>query len=230
MAEDEHVAVGDEHAGAAEPDGEVGTGVADLRECAPVVTSRSTPESGPGEKDTAGPDRELPPWLDRFLRWIDPEKNPAATVYGTFAVGLLLAAEDPARETYLRVITATLLSVAGYWLAHSYAVWLGRRFGRSSADGSTSHQLVSFGRVLAREFPLVEGALAPVAVLLGVWVLGVRLTDAVVAGIWTAAVVVLAVELAAGIRRRLPFPQLLANALVGALLAAALFGVKSVLH
>lgn len=39
----------------------------------------------------------------RVMRRVEPEDNPSAVVYGTIAVGLLLAEENPAAETYARV-------------------------------------------------------------------------------------------------------------------------------
>ncbi len=62
-------------------------------------------------------------WYDRVLKWIEPVDNPRGTIYGTIAVGLVVAAEDPAKETYPRV----LIAVMTYWLAHGYAHWAGER-------------------------------------------------------------------------------------------------------
>ena len=153
-------------------------------------------------------------------------RNPTAAVYGVLAVGLLLAAEDPATETYPKVVIAELLTITGYWIAHGYALWLGERLhapaGRSGfRDGR---------RALVHEAALVEGALLPLAAVLVAWAVGARLSTAVLAGLWTAAAAVVAGELIAGSRRAAPAGELAVGALMGLALAGLLFGVRFVLH
>ena len=166
-------------------------------------------------------------WIERILKAIEPEDNPRNTIYGALAAGLLIAAEDPATETYSRVITATVLAVAVYWLAHAYAHWVGQRFRREVHHGSSARHLIG---ALTHEWPLAEGAAIPLAALLIAWAAGAPLTTGSPAAVWTAAAALVVFEIAGGLRRRLPARQLLANAVIGLALGGALITVKLLLH
>ena len=115
-------------------------------------------------------------WAERLLKWIEPEDNPRNTIYGALAAGFVIAAVDPARETYVRVTTATLIAVATYWLAHGYAHWVDQRFRATTHMGGS---IRSVGSALSHEWPLAEGAAIPFAALLIAWGAGAPLTAAV---------------------------------------------------
>lgn len=168
-------------------------------------------------------------WYDRVLKWIEPEDNPRGTIYGTIAVGLVVAAEDPTKETYPRVLIAAAIAVMTYWLAHGYAHWAGDRLrqNRRPDAGWRGRRLV---RALGNEWPIVEGGAIPLAALLVAWIAGAPLPTAITADLGTAAAALAAFELAGGLRQRLPPLHLLANAAVALMLGLALFGVKAILH
>lgn len=163
--------------------------------------------------------------VKHLLEWIEPEDNPRSTIYGAIAAGLVIAAEDPKSTTYSRVIVATLIAVAAYWLAHSYAHWVAERFGRN-APPSPRDFLIA----LSHEWPVAEGAAVPVAALVVAWAAGVPLTTGDTAALSAALVALVMFEVAGGLRRQLRPPQLLANAAVALVLGATLFAVKNVLH
>lgn len=160
-------------------------------------------------------------WPDRILKWIEPEDNPADAVCDTLAAGLVIAAEDPTTAIYPRVLTATVVAVATYWLAHGYADQVGQRFRRHAHD---RNRLGEFIGALGPEWPLAEGAAVPLTVLLVSWAAGAPLTTGVPAAIWTAAATLVMFDTAAGAQRRLPAAQLLANAAIGLAFGAALLG------
>lgn len=166
---------------------------------------------------------------DRFLKWIEPEDNPRNTIYGTIAAGLVIAAEDPATETYPRVLAATAVAVAGYWIAHGYAHWVAERFRRVPAPDAfpSARALVTS---LMHEWPLSEGAAIPFVALLIAWASGASLRAGGAAAVSAAAAALVVFELTAGLRRRLRPLPLLANTAVGLLLGAALFAVKTLLQ
>ena len=166
-------------------------------------------------------------WPNRVLKWIEPEENPRNTIYGTLAAGLIIAAEDPTTETYPRVVTATLVAVATYWLAHAYAHWAGQRFGSNSGDDGSIRDLLT---ALGHEWPLAEGAGIPFAALLIAWATGAPLTTGVPVAVWNAAAALVVFEIAGGLRRRLAARQLLTNAGFGLVLGGALLAVKLLLH
>ena len=138
--------------------------------------------------------------------------NPGSAIYGTIAVGALLAAESVRRETYARNIEAVVITLLLYWLAHSYADLAAERL-RSGAE-LTVGRLV---RTMLDELPLLAGATIPLATLLICWAAGTRLSVAVIAALWTSAAIVVLIELTAGVRGRLAARQFIALALIGAL-------------
>ncbi len=167
------------------------------------------------------------PWSDRLLKWIEPEDNPRSTVYGTIAAGLVIAAENPAIETYPRIIAATVVAIASYWLAHGYAHWVDERYRRDANDVWSIRHLVN---ALIHEWPLTEGAAIPLTALLVAWAAGARLTTGVTAAVWTAASALVIFEIAGGLRRRLQPRRLLTSAALRLALGGALLEVKLLLH
>lgn len=155
---------------------------------------------------------------------LEPE-DPSAVVYGTIAVGLVLAAEDPSHETYPRVFAAAAVTVVLYWFAHSFAETLGERYATR-----TSPSWHSARSALGREFPIAEGALPQLAVVGIGWLAGASLSADVAVALWTTVAMLVVFELVAGLRAKLPRLQLLGGAAFGAALGMALVGIKAVLH
>ena len=151
--------------------------------------------------------------------------NPGSAIYGTIAVGALLAAESVRRETYAKNIVAVVITLLIYWLAHSYADLAAERL-RSGAQ-LTVGRLV---RTMVEELPLLAGATIPLATLLICWAAGTRLSVAVIAALWTSAAIVVMIELSAGVRGHLAARQFIAQALIGALLGSLVIFLKVVLH
>jgi hypothetical protein len=163
--------------------------------------------------------------LARVLVWIEPEDNPSAVVYGTIAVGLLIAAEEPAVVTYPRVVVASALAVVLYWLAHAYATLLGSRL--VDPRPPTAQQVAA---ALRLEWAVVKGAAAPLVALLVAWVAGVSLAAAVWAALWVCVGALVAFEVIAGVRARLPGGQVAGSAALGATIGAGLLLLKALLH
>lgn len=162
-------------------------------------------------------------WPKRIIALV--LENPGDAVYGAIAVGALLAAETPRRETYAKTVAAVIITLLLYWLAHSYADLAGARL-RSGAR-LTARALLA---TMLRELPILVGAAIPLGTLLICWVAGTGLSAAVLAAVWTSAGIVLAIELAAGLRGRLRGWQLLSQAFVGALLGSLIILLRGVLH
>jgi hypothetical protein len=151
--------------------------------------------------------------------------NPAGAVYGTIAVAALLAAESARRETYLATVAAVVITLALYWLAHSYAEFTGERL-------RTGERLTwpGLSRMMARELTILIGAAVPLVVLLISWVGGASLTTAVNAAIWTSAAMIAIIEVILGLRSRLPGRELAAQTVLGALLGLLVVALRVVLH
>lgn len=163
--------------------------------------------------------------FERLARRIQRGGNPTAVAYGTIAVGLLIAAEDPAVETYPKLVEGTVVAIALYWCAHSYAHILGRRF--TTGRPISKHDITN---AFSRESALVWGAAAPLLALLASWLIGAKLETAVTAALWAAALTLFILEVLAGIRADLSRMALAGNAIIGAGLGAALFAIKMILH
>jgi hypothetical protein len=157
--------------------------------------------------------------------WVDPEQNPSGVVYGTIAVGAVLAAESTRRDTFPATIGATVLILGLYWLAHTYAGVTGDRL-------KTRETLTvgGFWRSFLHEGAIVKGAAVPIAVLLVLWATPVTLSTAVTAAMWTSAVVLALFETVAAFRTRLTGTQRAGQVLVGTLLGGGILIVRLLLH
>ena len=151
--------------------------------------------------------------------------NPGDAVYGAIAVGALLAAESARRETYVRTVTAVVITLLLYWLAHSYADLAGQRL--RAGDRLSARRFIS---TMVHEFPILLGAILPLITILLCWSGGVSLSGAVTAAVWTSASIVLLIELVAAIRAQLRGLPLLVQALTGAGLGSLIIVLRGLLH
>ncbi len=160
-----------------------------------------------------------------ILWWIDPEENPSGLVYGTIAVGAVLAAQSTRRDTFADTIGATVLILCLYWLAHSYATVTGQRLKTRQTLSARA-----LGRSLLHEGTIVKGAALPVAVLLVLWAAGVSLNTAVTAALWTSAVALAVFEFVAAFRSHLSRAQTVVQVLIGSVLGAGVLLIRVLLH
>lgn len=143
-------------------------------------------------------------------RWLEPEDNPSGVVYGTIAVGAVLAAEAPRRETFASTLEATVLTLVLYWFAHTYAYVVGHRLqGEPRLSGRRVFD------ALVHEWAIVRGAAVPIVVLAIGWAAGADLAGAVNAAVWAAAFALAAWEVLAAVRSDAPPRRRAAEALVG---------------
>ena len=84
----------------------------------------TNPDSPPARRR---PHRRIGGLAAAVSRWVEPEDNPSGVIYGTIAVGAVLAAESTRRETFPDTIEATVIILGLYWLAHTYATVVGDR-------------------------------------------------------------------------------------------------------
>jgi membrane protein YqaA with SNARE-associated domain len=151
--------------------------------------------------------------------------NVARVVYGTVAVGALLAAESPEQETYAETLASVLVALLIYWMAHSYAELTARRI--EEGERLTTTALVSSMR---HEVWILVGAAIPVIPLLIWWVAGGSLANADTAAIWTAAGMVVVYEVIAGLRAELTAKEMIVQLALGATLGVLIISLKLVLH
>ena len=151
--------------------------------------------------------------------------NPAGLVYGTIAVGALLAAESARQETYPRTIIAVAIALILYWLTYSYAEFTGRRIEQQQAV-----TLSGMLEAAASELAVLLGAAMPFLALIICWAFGASLNTAVTIGIWTSAAMVVAIEVLIGIRAELTGRQLALQSAFGAFLGLLIIALRIVLH
>jgi hypothetical protein len=146
-------------------------------------------------------------------------------VYGTIAIGALLAAENGLRETYPETIGSAVLALVLYWFAHSYSDLLGRRLATGERLGVSV-----LGQTFLRDWAIVRGAGAPLVALLIAWVTGAEQTTAVTAALWTCAGSLVALELLAGLRARAQPRELVLEGCIGAAMGLGVLALRAILH
>ena len=99
--------------------------------------------------------------LERFLGLGDPDSHPGGLIYGLIVLGSVLAAESVHSSGGLRDITAALTVLFVYWLAHTYADLMGRRY-----QHATPLSWREVRQVAGREWAIMRGATIPVAAML----------------------------------------------------------------
>jgi hypothetical protein len=151
--------------------------------------------------------------------------NVGGLVYGTITVAALLAAETAQSETYPETVGAVLIALALYWLAHAYADYTAQR-----VKAAEKLSFAALGRTMIHQLWILLGAAIPVLTLLVWWAAGSRLTTAVTAAIWSAAVVIGLIEFAAALRAHLTGRELIAQTSLGLLLGLLVIAMKIVLH
>ncbi len=142
-------------------------------------------------------------------------------IYGTIAVGAVLAAESTRRETFADTIEATLLILGLYWLAHTYATVVGDRL--KTRDNLSAEAL---WRALVHEMSIVKGAAVPIAVLAMLWAAGVSLATTVTGALWSSAAALAFFEIVATLRSRATGARRLIQIVVGALLGGGVLLVQ----
>lgn len=163
--------------------------------------------------------------MQSILRFIEPEENPAGVVYGTIAVGTVLAAESARRDTFPDTIGATVLVLLLYWMAHTYAGVTGDRL-----KTRESLSWPGLWRSFVHEAAIAKGAALPVAVLLVLWTTPVTLNTAVLVAVWTSAASLVFYEVVAAFRSPLSARERFLQVLMGSLLGAGVLVVRLLLH
>jgi len=156
---------------------------------------------------------------------VEPEDNPSGVIYGTIAVGAVLAAESARRETFPDTLEATVIILGLYWIAHTYAAVVGDRL--KAREVLTAGR---FWRAFLHEASIVKGAVIPIAVLVALWIAGVSLQTGVTAALWSSAAALAAFEIIATLRSHATGAQRVTQIAVGVLLGAGILSVRVVLH
>lgn len=155
---------------------------------------------------------------------LSPERNLSGAIYGTITAGALLAVESAYRQTLAQAVSALAITLALYWLAHTYASLLEQRL-RTATRWTPRDFLTG----LVHEWPIVQGAVIPMLVLVGASVAGASVRTAEYAALASSAVLLLVLELVAGLRASLRGVEVAADVAVGSVLALGLIALKAVM-
>jgi hypothetical protein len=140
-------------------------------------------------------------------------------------MGVLLAAEDARSETYPEAVGAAAIVVVLFWMLSFYAHTLGVRL---QANEPLKAPLL--WRTFVHEFPIIEGAIVPLLVLLVAWAAGASVTAGVTAALWTTVGMIVTLEVVAGWRAGLHARRLWLQAGAGAAMGLAIVALQLVLH
>ena len=149
----------------------------------------------------------------------------SAAIYGTMTVGALLAAEAADEETYLKTVVSVVITLIIYWFAHSYAEFASERLKEREPL-----RLGVLGRIMVLQVPILFGAAIPLVAVLVLWAAGASLLTAVDVAVWTSAVVVVLIEVLAGVRAKRTGRELAFQTLFGCLLGLLIIVLRLVLH
>jgi hypothetical protein len=167
-----------------------------------------TPASGPREAD------------EERQRY-----NFGSAIYGLLIVSALLAAETAASETYSETLLGVVLALLISWWAHAYSEFVFQR-----AEAGERLTQAGVGWILRRELPILVGAAPPLLAVLIAWAAGAGLDTAITIALVTAAVTILATEVAAGLQAELSGRELAIQTLVGSAFGLVILALKLVLH
>lgn len=181
----------------------------------------------PERADHLAPSPPAPRGIRRVAAWLAAAAagNAEGAVYGAVMIGVLLAAEDGRQETYAETIGATAIVVVLYWMTSLYTHILGIRL--------RTHEPLNgplIRRSLVHEFPVLEGAVVPVVVLVLAWLTGVSLTSGLRIAVFATAISIVVLEIAAGWRSKPRGPSIWPRAAVGAIAGLGVVAVKVLLH
>lgn len=176
----------------------------------------------PGVERGGGRLRRWAGWVAEFL---EPAENPGGVIYGTIAAGALLAAEATRTETIEEAAAAVALTLALFWLAHSYAHSLGQRLG--DGEGWTAGRLVGS---LRHEAAILRGAALPLVILLLTRLAGAPTETAVRTALVSAAALLFLLEVIAGVRAAQGPGRTALQVGVGAVLGLGVLALKVILH
>ena len=154
--------------------------------------------------------------LEWFLGLVDPDSHPAGLVYGLVVLGSVLAAESVHSSGPLRDILAAVTVLVVYWLAHTYADLMGRRFMRM-----TPLTWQDVWEVARHEAAILRGAAVPVVAMVVAMVFGLSAWRVDEVGIIAVVGMLMLFAVVGGIRANLSKPALVLQA--GLALAFGIF-------
>jgi hypothetical protein len=152
-------------------------------------------------------------------------RAPGPFLYGALIVGAVLDAESQKQETFAETVAGIVITIVLLWLAHAYAEVVGER-----VEKGEHLSLRLIGNKMANELAILTGAALPLLIVLIWWASGGSLSGALSAGVWTAAITIVAANVLAGFRANLSGADLVFQTAVGAFLGLGILVLKLIFH
>ena len=137
----------------------------------------------------------------------------------------LLAVESGRRETLWQAGLSVSVAIVALWLAHGYAGGVGQRF-RDRDETALGHLVAS----LRTEVGILRGLIIPVGVLIVCGLTGVSDPTAITAALVSSILVLVAVELFAGIRSSRRGRDVVVEVAISLIVGLAVVFVKFIVH
>jgi hypothetical protein len=152
-------------------------------------------------------------------------RSPGPLVYGTITVGAVLDAESTSLETFEETVAGVAIAMLVYWLAYSYAQVTAERV----QEGE--HLTLSLiADKMAREVSILTGAAVPLLVVVLWGLSGGGLANALSAGVWTSAAMIVLVNVVAAFEAKLTGVALVLQTAVGVVIGVGIIAMKLVFH
>jgi hypothetical protein len=167
-------------------------------------------------------------WLGFVVRLatkVEPNGDPAATIFGTLIAAAVLATKGQKGESGLEIFLSGTLVIVLYWLAHVYADVVGERLHTKTRPGWSA--IIRTG---LRDVSMLRGSLLPIAIFGVVRVLGASVNAAVLTALWSTVALMAMWGLVAAARGGARGLELLAETAVCALLGALNLLLKIFVH
>lgn len=152
-----------------------------------------------------------------------PLRDPAEGALGTVVTAGLMAAYSDPPVHMDEVVTAVLVTVVVYWLAHVYADMIGR----IPEGGGPAFSRSRLRRSFRSNWSLVRAALPLLVVAVVAWAAGVDPTTALGAAVWSALVILVAEGVVTARRHGVRGPRLLTAAAAAGFIGLILVALKS---
>lgn len=158
-----------------------------------------------------------------LFRHFDPTRDASSAIFGTIITAVTIITESDGATGVDDVVLAVAVTLTLYWIAHSYALVLGRPDARNSFWTSAA-------RELGAEWPMVTACFLPLVVMVGFDVLGAGLDVSATIAVWFATGLLVVWGYLAARRAQASGGLRILSAAVFGVLGIVIIGLKSLLR
>lgn len=164
-------------------------------------------------------------WLIRQLKRIPSSSNPSGLVYGTILSATLIAAESEKAVDYGGAVGGIAVAEVVYWLAIAYSEYAGRR-----VKEGESFEFAGLWRSAKHELAVLQSGIVPAAVIVVCWIVGAHVSTALQVAVYTAAGMIVVVELLIGIQTEETGRELVIDTFVGVVIGLLVLVIRVLVH